>query len=75
MPATRWGEIFVTDFKKGDAVEILEQFRDPGDELLTWVVADDSEKGRVTIVASNSSMSLKPRYVVDTGWIRKREDI
>jgi hypothetical protein len=60
----------MTDFKRGDVVEILEQYRDTGDELLTWVVEEDSEKGRVTIVASDSPMSLKPRYVVETAWIR-----
>ena len=65
----------MTDFKKGDVVEILEQHRDPGDELLTWVVDEDSEKGRVTIVASDSSMSLKPTHVVETGWIKKRPDV
>jgi hypothetical protein len=60
----------MTDFKRGDVVEILEQYRDPGDELLTWVVEEDSEKGRVTIIASDSPMSFKPRYVVETAWIR-----
>jgi len=60
----------MSEFKKGDVVEILENYRDPGDDLLTWVVDDDSEKGRVTIVAIDSPMSLKPRYVVETGWIR-----
>jgi len=65
----------MSEFKKGDVVEILENYRDPGDELLTWVVDDDSGKGRVTIVAIDSPMSLKPRYVVETGWIKKIEDI
>jgi hypothetical protein len=43
----------MSEFKKGDVVEILENYRDPGDELLTWVVDDDSEKGRVTGTLKN----------------------
>lgn len=61
----------MTDFKKGDLVEILRQYRDPGDELLSWMASEDSEKGRVTIVAIDSPLSLKPRYIVNTTWIRR----
>lgn len=61
----------MTEFKKGDVVEILEKYQDPGDKLLTWMVVDGSEKGRATIVAVDSPMSLKPRYVVETSWITK----
>ena len=61
----------MTDFRKGDFVEILSQYRDPGDELLSWMALEDSEKGRVTIVAIDSPLSLKPSYTVNTTWLRR----
>lgn len=56
----------MAEFKKGDVVEILAKYQDPGDELLTWMVEDGSEKGKATIVAVDSPMGLKPRYLGDT---------
>jgi hypothetical protein len=32
-------------FKRGDIVEILEEFQDPGDSIFTWMVLHDEEKG------------------------------
>ena len=57
-------------FKDGDVVEILAPFRDRGDEDIIWVVQGEEEKGRVTLIASNIKMSIKPKYVVNTQWIR-----
>ena len=37
-------------FKRADHVELLEQYRDPGDEQFTWIVIGDEEKGRVDIM-------------------------
>lgn len=33
-------------FKRGDIMEILEEFQDPGDNTFTWMVLHDEEKGR-----------------------------
>jgi hypothetical protein len=60
-------------FLCGDIVEILDGYRDQGDEDIVWQVEDDEEKGRVTLVASSSSLSLKPRFVVQTDWIRHKD--
>ena len=57
-------------FSSGDVVEILLGYRDSGDEAIIWIVEEDEEKGRVTLIASNSSMSIKPRCVVQAAWIR-----
>ena len=57
-------------FSSGDVVKILPEYRDLGDEEVIWIVEEDEEKGRVTLIASNSSMSIKPRCVVQTAWIR-----
>ena len=31
-------------FKRGDKVEILEEFQDEGDDKFTWIVMEDEEK-------------------------------
>lgn len=57
-------------FKRGDIVEILEAFRDAGDDTLTWVVQSDEEKGRVDLVPQEMPGQIKPMYTVKTDWIR-----
>ena len=57
-------------FLSGDVVEILPEYQDAGDEEIIWIVDGNEEKGRVTLIASNSSMSIKPRCVVQAAWIR-----
>jgi len=56
--------------KKGDVVEILEAFRDPGDESLVWVALRDEEKGRVDIAPAEHPMTIRPTYTVSTSQIR-----
>ena len=58
-------------FKKYDAVEILPEFRDEGDETFTWVCASDEEKGRVDIYPFEFGWNICPKYVVKTTMIRK----
>jgi hypothetical protein len=60
----------VRKFLSGDVVEILPGYLDSGDEQIIWIVEGDEEKERVTLIASNSQMSLKPRCVVQTSWIQ-----
>lgn len=57
-------------FKRGDQVELLEQYRDPGDETFTWVVLADEEKGRVDIMPVDIALQIKPTYTVQADWIR-----
>lgn len=57
-------------FKRGDIVEMLEEFQDPGDDTLTWVVQADEEKGRVDLVPLEVGGAIKPLYTVKTDWIR-----
>ena len=59
-------------FRRGDIVEILEEFQDPGDATLTWVVQDDEEKGRVDLVPFEMTNVIKPPYTVKIDWIRLR---
>ena len=59
-------------FKRGDVVEILEEFQDPGDATFTWVVQDDEEKGRVDLVPYEMTGAIKPLYTVKIDWIRLR---
>jgi hypothetical protein len=56
--------------KRGDQVQILEGFKDTGDDEFTWIVQGDEEKGRVDIVPIDSPMELKPAYVVQVAWVR-----
>ena len=57
-------------FIVGDVVKILPEYQDKGDAEITWIVSESEEKGRVTIVASDSPMVLKPSYVVAASWIK-----
>ena len=57
-------------FRRGDHIEILEQFRDPGDDEFTWVVVGDEEKGRVDICPIDIYMKIKPVQTVNVEWIR-----
>lgn len=57
-------------FKKGDQVEILPDFQDPGDDGFNWVVLEDEEKGRVDLCPVDINLQIKPRYTVGTHQIR-----
>ena len=57
-------------FLKGDIVEILKQYQDSGDDELIWVAIDDEEKGRVTVMPINSTLSIKPTYVMNSDWLK-----
>lgn len=57
-------------FKRGDRVEIIEEFRDDGDEIFSWVVVGDEEKGRVDISPIDIKLEIKPVHTVQANWIR-----
>lgn len=57
-------------FKHGDIVEILEEFQDPGDNTLTWMVLHDEEKGRVDITPIDIELEIKPTYTLKTDQIK-----
>ena len=57
-------------FKRGDKVELLKEFQDPGDESFTWIVVGDEEKGRVDITPINIKLDIKPINTVQAHWIR-----
>jgi imidazole glycerol phosphate synthase subunit HisF len=59
--------------KKGDVVEILKQYQDKGDEDLIWVAIDSEEKGRVTVMPTNSTLSIKPTYVMNVEWLKLKK--
>jgi imidazole glycerol phosphate synthase subunit HisF len=60
-------------FLKGDIVEILKQYQDIGDDELIWVAIDDEEKGRVTVTPINSTLSIKPTYVMNSDWLKLKK--
>ena len=79
--AEKWGHLWdaawslakIRDFamlRRSDTVEILEEFQDPGDDTLTWIVQADEEKGRVDLVPNEVCGAIKPLYTVKTDWIR-----
>ena len=51
--------------KKGDKVNIKQEYQDAGDDLYHWVAVDDEEKGWVSISPSNIDLSIKPVHVVN----------
>ncbi len=56
--------------QKGDIVEILQAFRDPGDEQFTWVALSDEEKGRVDIQPVDIGMQIRPVYTLRSDQVR-----
>ena len=61
---------------KGDIVEILKAYQDEGDDELIWLAIDSEEKGRVTVMPINSTLTIKPTYVMNVEWlkVKKREN-
>lgn len=57
-------------FKRGNQVEILPEFQDPGDDTFTWVVLGDEEKGRVDISPIDIDLTIKPIYTVTVDQIK-----
>ena len=59
-------------YRTGDRVEILTEFRDPGDEEYDWVVVGNEDKGRVDISPVNHPLTLKPTYTVAAKQLRPK---
>ena len=57
-------------FKRGDIVEILEEFQDQGDSTFIWIVLHDEEKGRVDITPIDINLKIKPIYTLKTDQIK-----
>lgn len=57
-------------FKRGDIVEILEEFQDPGDNTFTWMVLHDEEKERVDITLIDIKLDIKPTYTLKADQIK-----
>jgi hypothetical protein len=66
-----WGAAMI---RRGDRVEILPEFQDPGDDTFEWRAMDDEENGRVTICPVSIDLTFKPRSVVLTSQIRPWSD-
>ena len=58
--------------KKGDIVKIKKEWQDKGDDLITYIAADDEEKGRVTIEAI-TTMFINPTQVVKVEWLEEQK--
>lgn len=50
--------------QRGDAIRILPQWQDHGDDKLTWIAIEDEDGGRVRILPIDSGMTIPPNYVV-----------
>jgi hypothetical protein len=59
----------MTTIKQGDRVEIRPEWQDEGDSELQWVACDDEEKGRVTIMPTNSGLTYPPRATVEVSML------
>lgn len=56
--------------KKGDQVEILPEFQDPGDSEFTWVVVDGEHLDRVVISPIGTNLRIAPTYTVERSWLK-----
>lgn len=61
-------------YRKSDLVSIRTEFQDPGDELLTWIVLDDEEKGRLDISPIGLELAITPIHTVRTDQVIIRSD-
>lgn len=46
--------------RKGDPIRIKPEWQDDGDGELEWIAVDDEEKGRVSIMATNTGLTYPP---------------
>ena len=60
----------MTMYKRGDAVEILPDYQDEGDDQYRWICVNDEEKGRVEITPMDIDLRIPPVYTVQTNQIR-----
>lgn len=58
--------------RKGDIVDVLPEYRDPGDERYTWIAIADEEKGRIDIEPADHPMAIKPIYTLRVDQVRVR---
>ncbi len=58
--------------KKGDQIEILENYRDEGDRELNWIAVDDEDKGRLIIKPIDTGLVIAPCSVVRSEWVKKK---
>jgi hypothetical protein len=59
--------------KKGDRIDILPEWQDPGDDNFVWVAVDDEEKGRITISPISMDVPIKPCSTVFSNQLVLRE--
>jgi hypothetical protein len=57
---------------KGDRIEILPEWQDPGDDKYEWYATDDEDGGRVSITPV-MDLPYPPVHRVRTSMIRKVE--
>ena len=48
----------------GQVVTFKPEWQDEGDSGFVFIAVDDSDKGRVTVEVSNSTLRIKPTQVV-----------
>jgi hypothetical protein len=58
--------------KKGDIVDIKDEYQDEGDHLFIWMAVKDEANGSVLITPINIAMILKPMSLVKSKWVRKK---
>lgn len=61
--------------KKGDIVEIKEEYQDEGDHLFIWMAVCDEVDGQVKITPLNIGMTIKPISLVESTWVRRKVSI
>jgi hypothetical protein len=59
--------------KKGDVVTIKPEWRDPGDDKITFIACEDEDGGRV-LIEPQIAMRIKPRQVVLCSMLEENDD-
>jgi uncharacterized membrane protein len=58
--------------KKGDIVDIKDEYQDEGDHLFIWMAVKDEANGSVLITPINIAMTIKPISLMKTKWVHKK---
>lgn len=56
--------------QRGEYVEVLPEFQDPGDDEFVRVVIEGEEKGRVTVATLGTGLRIAPTSVMQVEWVK-----
>lgn len=59
---------------KGDYLDILPEWQDPGDDMFEHVALEDEAGGRVRMATLGTGLAITPTSTVETRMVKRREN-